>query len=114
MDLQASQVIAETQRKSVFAQEAFLRVSSVPKAGVKVFVFENVAANAEVNYSMYDSKITGGNITSKTLKLQAGLSMFFWFCRTLCSLALSCQERADVPSVFSGSFPLNLLVYRHE
>jgi hypothetical protein len=48
-----------------------------PKGGVKMFLSENVAANVELNYSIYDSKIAGTNITNKTLKLQAGLSMFF-------------------------------------
>lgn len=48
-----------------------------PKAGVKVFLTENVAANAELNYSIYDSSIGGVDVTNKTLKLQVGLSMFF-------------------------------------
>ncbi len=48
-----------------------------PKAGVKVFVSENVAANAELNYSVYSSRIAGMDMTNETLKLQVGLSMFF-------------------------------------
>ncbi|OGW37077.1 MAG: hypothetical protein A2X58_05700 [Nitrospirae bacterium GWC2_56_14] len=48
-----------------------------PKAGVKVFLTENVAANAELNYSVYESELAGVDVTNKTLKFQAGLSMFF-------------------------------------
>ncbi len=48
-----------------------------PKAGVKVFVSENVAVNAELNYSIYESSLGPIDITNKTLKFQAGLSMFF-------------------------------------
>ena len=48
-----------------------------PKAGVKMFLSENVAANVELNYSIYQSSIGGIDMTNKTLKLQAGLSMFF-------------------------------------
>jgi outer membrane protein W len=48
-----------------------------PKAGVKMFLSENIAANAELNYSIYDSEMAGADVTNKTLKLQVGLSMFF-------------------------------------
>jgi opacity protein-like surface antigen len=48
-----------------------------PKAGVKVFLTENVAANAELNYSIYESSVGPIDVTNKTLKFQVGLSMFF-------------------------------------
>jgi len=63
--------------KTEVAGDSSTGVLFQPKAGVKMFLTENVAANAELNYSVYESEFAGADVKNKTLKLQVGLSMFF-------------------------------------